>query len=102
MSNFEIIRGTFKNFSLVTLYQFSQINSLTNARQHMVTFLALLAKGQKGLCRPCVRPSVRKQFLVNTIQSSVTFANKPDPPMQDWIMALEIVKIAIIELVNTI
>ena len=33
---------------------------------------------------------------------AVPFANKPDPPMQDWNMALEIVKIAIIQLVNTI
>ena len=35
-------------------------------------------------------------------ESSVPFANQPDLPMQDWIMSLEIVKIAIIELVNTI
>ena len=53
-----------------------------------------------------IRPSsVRKQFLVNTIQSSessVPFENQPDPPMHDRIMALEMVKIAIKELVNTI
>ena len=35
-------------------------------------------------------------------ESFVYFANQPDPPMQDWIMALEIVKIAIMQLVNTI
>ena len=64
--------------------------------------------------------SVRKQLLVNAIQSSVLivsqsmytwldihessvpFTNQPDPPMQDWVMALGIVKLAIIELVNTI
>ena len=34
--------------------------------------------------------------------SSVPFANQLDPHMQDWIMAIEIVKIAIIQLVNTI
>ena len=32
----------------------------------------------------------------------VPFANEPDLAMQDWIMALEIVRIAVIELVNVI
>ena len=40
--------------------------------------------------------------LLNIDESSVPFANQPDTPMHDWIMALEIVKIAIIQLVNTI
>ena len=46
-------------------------------------FLALLARGQKGLCRgdlsvvrACVRPCVRKQFLVNTIQSSLLIVSQ--------------------------
>ena len=37
---------------------------------------------------------VRKQLLVNAKQSLVLIV-QPDPHMQDWIMALEIVKIAI-------
>ena len=44
-------------------------------------FLALLAKGQKGLCRgdlSVVRASVRKQFLVNTLQSLLLIVSQPN------------------------
>ena len=34
--------------------------------------------------------------------SSVPFENQPDSPMYDWIMALEVNKIAIIQLGNKI
>ena len=53
------------------------------------------------------RLSVRKLLLVNAIkldshESSVHYENQPDPPRFNWFMALNLVKIGIIELVNTI
>ena len=56
------------------------IGCLVKMFQHFYRFLALLAKGQKGLCRGdlSVRPSVRKQFLVNTIQSSLLIVSQPN------------------------
>ena len=83
--------------------------------------LALLAKGQKSLCHghlSVVRASVNNFLLTRYSLHFWLYLNetytvvrypwelgsflKSDLPMHDSIMALEIVKIAIIELVNTI
>ena len=74
MSNFCFCRNVFKKLSAAEIQETDEVFEGDD-------FLALLAKGQKGLCRSdlsVVRACVRKQFLVNTIQSSLLIVSQPN------------------------